>query len=76
MDLEEAQEKGWSGVLVYHEIFNELRKYEIVVDEKVSHYFCAVRMLTLVCAVTGGLCVMYVSMLNLVLLLELAKPDV
>jgi len=42
MDLEEAQEKGWSGVLVYHEMFNELRKYEIVVDEKVSHYFCAV----------------------------------
>jgi len=46
MDLEEAQEKGWSGILVYHEMFNDIRNYKIAVDEKVSHCFH----LVLVCA--------------------------
>jgi len=65
MDLEEAQEKGWSGVLVYHELFNELRKHEIVVDEKVSSYFgtCLCGEWWTLCGVC--ICVVYVSMLIL-----------
>ena len=33
--IEEAEEKGWSETLVFHEIFNVLRKEEIDTDGKV-----------------------------------------
>lgn len=34
--IEDAEEKGWSETLVFHEIFNELREKEIKTSEKVS----------------------------------------
>ena len=34
--IEEAEDKGWSETLVYHEIFNILRKKKFSTDEEVS----------------------------------------
>ena len=37
--IEEAEEKGWSETLVYHEIFNILRKKKFNTDEEVSKLY-------------------------------------
>lgn len=39
--IEEAEEKGWSETLVFHEIFNTLREKEIKTDTKVGEFYNA-----------------------------------
>ena len=34
--IEDAEEKGWSETLVFHEMFDILRDKEIITDQKVS----------------------------------------
>ena len=34
--IEDAEEKGWSETLIFHDIFNILREKEIETDRKVS----------------------------------------
>lgn len=45
MDLEDAienaQEKGWSETLVFHEVFNNLREKGIKADQKVNEFYNA-----------------------------------